>query len=148
MATKVLPYLYAIVKQYPPKIIVAWGEAISGNLKIREWLAANNYPELAIFSSALNLNEDAREWLMKNGHTELMALVMGAEGDEKACVWLRANGFKKVALMAEGADNDQVAIEELLKGGHQEWVMISMKIRGVKNAIQRDQDDWHTYSTR
>ena len=73
-------------KQYPPKIIVAWGEAISGNTKIRDWLASNNYAELAMFTFALNLNEEARDWLMKEGHPELMALVMGSEGDEKACV--------------------------------------------------------------
>ena len=50
--------------------------------------------------------------------------------------------------MAEGADNDDEAIETLLKQGLKESVMLSMKMRGVKNAIQRDQDDWHTYSTR
>ena len=85
---------------------------------------------------------------MKEGHPELMALVMGAEGDEKACVWLRKNGYSKLALIAEGADNNNEAIESLLKQGHKEWVMISMKIRGVKNSIQRDHDDWHKYSTR
>ncbi len=148
MATKVVSYLYAIVKQYSPKIIVAWGEAISGNRKIRDWLVANGYVELAIFTFALNLNEEAREWLMKEGHPELMALVMGSEGDEKACAWLRKNSFSKLALIAEGADNDDEAIETLLKQGHKEWVMISMKIRGIKNAIQIDHDDWHKYSIR
>ena len=148
MATKVVSYLYALVKQYPSKIIVACGEAISGNEKIRDWLMHHGYTELAAFSSALNLNDDARVWLMKNGYPELLALVMGAEGDEKACGWLRSNGYSKLSLMAEGADNNDEAIETLLKQGLKESVMLSMKMRSVKNTIQRDQDDWHTYSTR
>ena len=85
---------------------------------------------------------------MKEGHHELMALVMASEGDEKACAWLRQNKFSKLALIAEGADNDDDAIEALLKQGHKEWVMISMKMRAIKNEIQLDQDDWHKYSTR
>ena len=41
-----------MAKQYPPKIIVAWGEAISGNTKIRDWLASNNDAEVAMVTGA------------------------------------------------------------------------------------------------
>lgn len=137
-----------VVKQYSPKIIVAWGEAISGNTKLRNWLSANGFAELSTFTYALNLNDDARTWLMTEGHPELMALIRGTEGDKKACQWLRQNNFSKLALIAEGADNDNEAINKLLKDGHKEWVMISLKIRAVKNEIQTDNDDWHRFSTR
>ena len=36
------------MKKYPEKIVVAWGEAISGNIEIRDWLMKNNYPELGL----------------------------------------------------------------------------------------------------
>lgn len=136
------------MKSYEPKIIVAWGEAISGNVKIRKWLMGNGFPELATFCYALELHDEARDWLMKNNHPELMALVMGAEGDEKALNWLRRHSYSKLALIAEGADNDQSAVEELLIAGHKEWAIISMKIRAVKNDIQSSQDDWHSMSRR
>jgi hypothetical protein len=31
---------------YPAKILVAWAEAIGGNVAIREWLLRNGYQEL------------------------------------------------------------------------------------------------------
>jgi hypothetical protein len=135
-------------KEYPIKRIVAWGEAISGNEEIRDWLTANNYPELAAFTYAINLRDDAREWLMTEGHPELMALVIGSEGGASACKWLRAHGYSKLALVAEGADNEDEAINTLLKEGHREWAMISLKIQYVKNNIQSDHDDVHRISTR
>lgn len=85
---------------------------------------------------------------MKNNHPELMALIMGSEGDEKALNWMRRHSYSKLALIAEGADNDQGAVVELLKAGHKEWAVISMKIRAVKNDIQSSQDDWHSMSRR
>lgn len=135
-----------LVRQYTTKIIVAWGEAISGNKKIKDWLKENGYPELSCFVYALQLQDSARKWLMDNNCPELMALVMGSEGDKKALNWLRANSYSKLALIAEGADNDNTAIEELLKMDEKEWAMISLKIRAVKNSIQEDNEDWHKQS--
>jgi hypothetical protein len=136
------------VKEYSPKIIIAWAEAISGNKKLGDWLKSNGYAELSAFVAAINLEDSARDWLLKEGFPELMALVRGAEGDEKACKWLRDNDFCKLALIAEGADNEDEAIKQLLLDGHREWAMISLKIRAVKNDIQAEHDDWHSYSQR
>ena len=69
-------------------------------------------------------------------------------GDEKACVWLIKNHYKKLALIAKGADNDDDSIRQLLLDGHREWAMIALKMRSVKNDIQDDLDNWHTYSQR
>jgi len=77
-----------------------------------------------------------------------MALISGAEGDEKACIWLVKNHYEKLSLMAKGADNDDEAITQLLVNGHREWAMIALKMRAVKNDIQDDFDNWHTYSQR
>ena len=43
--------------QYPAKVLLAWGEAISGNREIRDWLMQNGYPELALTCHALHLDD-------------------------------------------------------------------------------------------
>ena len=85
---------------YPAKIIIAWGEAISGNRDIRAWLMANGYPELGLFVYALHHKEDARRWLIENGHAHLMALINGAEGQQAALHWLNTHGFDVLENMA------------------------------------------------
>jgi hypothetical protein len=60
--------------EYPAKVLLAWGEAISGHAELREWLIKNGYPELGIFTYALRNKADARKWLMDNGHPHLMAV--------------------------------------------------------------------------
>ena len=69
---------------YPPKILLAWAEAIKGNKEIRDWLIKNGYPELGLFTFALRNKRDAREWLVTNKFHHLMALISGVEGDEEA----------------------------------------------------------------
>ena len=76
--------------QYPAKVLLAWGEAISGNREIRDWLMQNGYAELALTCHALHLDDSARSWLMANQHQHLMALVTGSEGDAQAIRALRA----------------------------------------------------------
>ncbi len=132
---------------YPPKIILAWGEAISGNGKIRDWLIKNGYPELGLFVFALHLKQDAREWLMTNGHPALMALVHGAEGNLKALHWLEKNDFIVLHKMALGADNDNKSIEWLIVNGFPDFAVIAQKIRFVKNEIDRDNNDVHKISS-
>jgi hypothetical protein len=88
--------------QYPAKVLLAWGEAISGNAAIHRWLMQNGYPELGLTCNALHHVESARTWLMQNGHPHLMALVRGAEGEGKAIVWLDNFGYNFLALVALG----------------------------------------------
>ena len=76
-------------KKYPIKILVAWGEAISGNAELRNWLMGNGYPELGLFVHALQLDDKARQWLIQEGYPALMALCAGSEGDMHAVEWLR-----------------------------------------------------------
>ena len=64
-----------MVRQYPIKVLVAWGEAISGNEAFRNWLLGNGYPELGLFVHALHNQDEARNWLLNEGFPELMALV-------------------------------------------------------------------------
>ena len=48
---------------YPPKVLLAWKEAISGNIEIRDWLTKNGYKELGVFCFALINDENAKKWL-------------------------------------------------------------------------------------
>lgn len=77
---------------YPPKILIAFGEAIVGNEKIMDWLINNGYPELAAFASAIRGSEDAIEWLRKH-HPVWAILDAAIDNQVGALVWLRKNGF-------------------------------------------------------
>jgi hypothetical protein len=96
--------------ELPAKVILAWGEAIGGNIPLRTWLSENGYPELALFVHALHNQREARHWLMENGHPHLMAIVRGAEGEEAAVTWLRLHGMPFAADIALAADNDKVFV--------------------------------------
>jgi hypothetical protein len=134
--------------QYPAKVLLAWGEAISGNSKVHHWLMQNGFPELGLTCHALHHVESARSWLMQNGHPHLMALVRGAEGEGNAVVWLNMHGFDYLAHVALGADNDDAAIEKLIKLNQREWACIALKIRSIKNQIEENNNDMHRISPR
>lgn len=128
--------------EYPAKVLLAWGEAISGNPGLRDWLMKNGYPELGIFTFALRLRKEAREWLLKNGHPHLLALITGVEGDEGALKWLADHGMHTLLHMARAGDGQKDSMKWLLEHGHKELAVISMKINEVKKGI----DDEHTYT--
>jgi len=131
------------MKKYSEKIIVAWGEAISGNLEIRDWLMKNNYPELGLFCYALFFDKSASDWLMKNA-PHLLATIKGAEGKNDAIRWLEINGFKLLAIVAKAADNDKEQMR---------WLMINDKLFGllaqriklVKDDIEEANNDVHRW---
>lgn len=133
--------------KYPTKIIVAWGEAISGNVKIREWLLNNGFPELAVFTFALRNKTEARNWLMEHKFPHLMALIRGIEGEEGARKWLLQHNFKLLFLMALAADNDEIAMKKLRDLPEKEWALIAERMQIVKNNIERDNNDIHQIST-
>lgn len=132
--------------QYLPKIIIAWGEAISGNRKIRDWLIKNGFPELGLFVYALHHKKDARDWMIANGHPQLMALVHASEGNKEALAWLRKQKLDILEHMALGADNDDSAIDWLVSKGFPDLAVVAHKIRIVKNEIEADHNDVHKFS--
>ena len=130
---------------YPPKIILAWGEAIGGNKKIRDWLGKNGYPELYTFVFALHLKEDAREWLQKNGYPHLLALIQGVERNKSAIVWLKENRFTILFHMALAADGEKSS-QMWLQTNARDFAHIARKIEITKDLIQLDHDDVHKIS--
>lgn len=131
---------------YPVKIIIAWGEAISGNSEIRDWLIKNGYPELGLFTFAVRNNDEARKWLLDNKFPELLALINGAEGNTTALQWLRNNDYDLLYMIALAADNDDTAMETLAKLPEKEWFVIANKIRTIKNEIESKNNDVHGIS--
>lgn len=130
---------------YPAKILLAWGEAIGGNKKIRDWLGKNGYPELYTFVFALNLKDDARKWLMKNKYPHLLALIQGVERNKKALDWLKKNQFDLLWRIALAADGDEDSLTWLLLN-HRDFAHLAIKIKKVKDVIQDDNDDPHRIS--
>src|SRR5436190_6987234 len=120
---------------YPAKVLLAWGEAISGNAGLRDWLIKNGFPELGIFTYALRNKQDAREWLMKNGHPHLLAVITGIEGDEAALAWLERNDMNVLRQVALTGDGDQDAFRWLVEHGHRELAVIGGKMHQVKRQM-------------
>ena len=130
---------------YPVKILVAWGEAISGNAEIRDWLMKNGYPELGLFTFALRNQDQALEWLLKNKFPHLVALINGMEGNKQALQWLEDNGFGKLQLMALAGDGNEKATNLLMKNDKL-LAMLALKMGSVKDEIERDNNDVHKFS--
>lgn len=131
---------------YPPKILIAWAEAIGGNVKIRDWLLENGYKELAMFTYAVRNKDDARQWLMDNGYAHLMAMINGVERNEIALKWLQRFNFTILEKMALSADGDDVAHQWLLHNGHKEFAYVAKKIEFVKDQIEDSNNDPHKIS--
>ena len=132
--------------EYPAKVLLAWGEAISGNVGLRDWLIKNGYPELGIFTFALRNKDDARKWLMEKGHPHLLALITGLEGDKRALDWLARNNMNVLRHMALAGDEDHSSFQWLIDHGHRELAVVSRKMFIVKQQISEDNSDPHKYS--
>jgi len=131
---------------YPPKILVGWGEAIGGNIALRDWfLASADYKELGMTVHALLLKNDARDWLMKNGYAHLMAMINGAEGNQEAIHWLNQSNFQILKHVALAGDRHENSLQWLIDHKHVEFAMIAERIRVLKDQIEDTHNDVHTF---
>lgn len=132
--------------KYPPKILLGWAEAISGNKDLRDWfLESPDYKELGMFVYALHLKEDARQWLMDNGYAHLMAMINAVERNKEALHWLEKSGFNVLKHVALSADGHEESFNWLIQQGHSEFAMISKRIEVVKNDIEDNHNDVHKF---
>ena len=128
---------------YPPKILIAWGEAISGNSKILDWLMKNGYPELGIFCHALKNDVKGKDWLMNNGYPHLLAMISAGEGDEIAIKWLTEFDFDLLKYMGLAIDNHPGA-KKWLREYDMIYATLAFKMAEVKNHIEMRNNDPHT----
>ena len=96
-----------ILKQleYPSKVLVAWREAIGGNVEFRDFLIRSPYKELGIFCFAILNDKKSRKWLLDNNYGHLLATIEGIEGKDSALVFLKKNGFDLLFHFARSADS-------------------------------------------
>ena len=60
---------------YPPKILLAFGETFSvEGEEFHTWLMENGYPELAALSSGIRGSDEAIDWLLKNKYPQFAVL--------------------------------------------------------------------------
>ncbi len=134
------------LSSYTPKILLALGEAVSGNAKIRDWLMKNNFLELGLFCYAIRNSDEAREWLLKNGYAHFMALINAGEGNMQALKWLLDNDFIELYYMALAIDNDEPAEKWVMMNCSKEMVLLTQKIQFVKNKIEEDNNNFHKFN--
>jgi len=130
---------------YDVKILVAWGEAISGNEKIRHWLMKNGYTELGMFCFALRNELSAQTWLLQNGYPHLLALIKGIEGDAQARNWLKQSGNEILWYMSVAADGDPNA-KRFLMMKDKVYAGLAMKMGRLKDDIEWNNNSYYNIS--
>ena len=133
-----------ILKQleYPSKVLVAWREAIGGNVEFRDFLIRSPYKELGIFCFAILNDKKSRKWLLDNNYGHLLATIEGIEGKDSALVFLKKNGFDLLFHFARSADSwkdSQIWLQKKDKL----LFAISLKIEYVKDEIELRNQDPH-----
>lgn len=131
---------------YDVKILLAWGESISGNKKITDFLM-KNVPELGLFYYALRNEVRAQKWLMEHKQPHLMALINGIEGNSEALQWLKKHGFEVMYEMALIGDGDQEAYQKLANSEFKVYAMLAKKMEIVKDQIEERNNDPHIYKS-
>ena len=133
-----------ILKQleYPSKILIAWREAIGGNVEFRDFLIRSPYKELGIFCFAILNDKKSRKWLLDNNYGHLLATIEGIEGKESALVFLKKNGFDLLFHFARSADSWEDSQTWLQKKDKLLYA-ISLKIEFIKDEIELRNQDPH-----
>ena len=133
-----------ILKQleYPGKVLVAWREAIGGNVEFRDFLIRSPYKELGIFCFAILNDKKSRKWLLDNNYGHLLATIEGIEGKDSALVFLKKNGFDLLFHFARSADSWKDSQVWLQKKDKLLYA-ISLKIEYVKDEIELRNQDPH-----
>ncbi len=130
---------------YPAKIILAWSKAIDRNDEILLWLKDNGYPELVMATYAIYLKDDARDWLHNNGYSHLLAMINAAEGKESAQKWLLRNNFEVLYHIAMAVEGEMESFEWLGKNAPADIFMLAQTIKKVKDEIEENHNDVHTF---
>jgi hypothetical protein len=133
-----------ILKQleYPSKVLVAWREAIGGNVEFRDFLIRSPYKELGIFCFAILNDKKSRKWLLDNNYGHLLATIEGIEGKDSALVFLKENGFDLLFHFARSADSWKDSQIWLQKNDKLLYA-ISLKIEFIKDEIELNNEDPH-----
>jgi len=128
--------------EYPSKVLIAWREAIGGNVEFRDFLIRSPYKELGMFCFAILNDKKSRKWLLDNNYGHLLATIEGIEGKDSALVFLKENGFDLLFHFARSADSWKDSQIWLQKKDKLLYA-ISLKIEYVKDEIELRNQDPH-----
>ena len=128
--------------EYPSKVLIAWREAIGGNIEFRDFLIRSPYKELGIFCFAVLNDKKSRKWLLDNNFGHLLATIEGIEGKDSALIFLKKNGFDLLFHFARSADSWKDSQMWLQKKDKLLYA-ISLKIEYVKDEIDLRNQDPH-----
>ena len=128
--------------EYPSKVLIAWREAIGGNIEFRDFLIRSPYKELGIFCFAVLNDKKSRKWLLDNNFGHLLATIEGIEGKDSALINLKKNGFDLLFHFARSADSWKDSQIWLQKRDKLLYA-ISLKIEYVKDEIDLRNQDPH-----
>jgi hypothetical protein len=130
------------LEKYNAKVLVAWGEAISGKKEFIDILFDLDLPELGHFCYALRNNAEARKWLMNNKYQHLAALIHAAEGNEDALKWLEKHDFIVLKHMALAIDGDRASLS-FFRDNDKLIYVLTTKMKAVKDEIEDNNQDPH-----
>ena len=128
---------------YPTKILLAFGETISGNDKIFQWLLKNGYPELAALSRAITGSEEAFNWLMKNGYPHFAALDHAIDNKLQAREWLVRNHYELLVLFADACNERPEAVKWFRDHDLTIFLILAQKIIAFRNNQTYDYHKMH-----
>lgn len=120
------------LREYPPKIILAWAKGAEGHSEILDYLYKNGYKELVMTIHAYFHKQEAINWLMENGYPHLLALVNASEGNEEAADWLKNNEMLLFYNMALAINDEKEGEQWLTKNSTQEIYFLTLNLRTLR----------------
>lgn len=120
---------------YPPKILLAFGETFSEtDGAFHRWLLENGYPELAALSSAIRGSYEAADWLLKNKYPHFAALDGAIDKQPKAYAWLRQYGYDFLVIFADAVNQRPEAEQWLRHNNLPLFLRLAEKIRRFRDS--------------
>ncbi len=134
-----------MIQKYPTKILIAFGEALDGNIEIYKWLLNNGFPELAALCSAIHASRDALSWLLK--HHPILAILSNAiDGEKHAINWLIKHQQDFLLKFADACNSDQQAKKWFAENNLDIFNTLANKINEVLKQQKRDRFDYHKFN--
>ena len=128
------PLLFKMLN-YPPKILMAFGETFSEtDSAFQQWLLQNGYPELAALSSAIRGSYEAADWLLKNNYPQFAALDGAIDKQPKAYAWLRKYNFDFLVIFADAVHQRPEAEKWLRENDIPIFLLLAEKIRNFRDS--------------
>jgi len=119
------------VRDYHPKIMVAWDECLKGNLEIAKWLIQNGYEELVNVRASLFGEQRANEKLKEKGFVQFIAFVAAIREQEGAKDWLQKNKFDQLYAMAIAITGDENGWKWIRQNSSEDIFMITQTIKYI-----------------